>query len=54
MDTLCPVQQPKNSLAIRSDEKTPYPVIARIIETLKDQKVHRFNLITTLEAQPKS
>jgi biopolymer transport protein ExbD len=45
---------PKIRIAIRADEKTPYPVIARIIETLKDQKVHRFNLITTLEAQPKS
>ncbi len=45
---------PKIRIAVRSDEKTPYPVIARIIETLKDQKVHRFNLITTLEAQPKS
>ncbi len=45
---------PKIRIAIRSDEKTPYPIIARVIETLKDQKVHRFNLITTLEAQPKS
>lgn len=45
---------PKLRIAVRADEKTPYPVIARIIETLKDQKIHRFNLITTLEAQPKS
>lgn len=45
---------PKIRIAIRADEKAPYPVIARIIETLKEQKVHRFNLITTLEAQPKS
>jgi len=45
---------PRIRIAVRSDEKTPYPVIARIIETLKDQKVHRFNLITILEAQPKS
>lgn len=45
---------PKIRIAIRADEKAPYPVIARIIETLKDQKVHRFNLITTLEAQPKT
>ncbi|MCX7606238.1 MAG: biopolymer transporter ExbD [Bacteroidia bacterium] len=45
---------PKIRIAIRADEKAPYPVIARVIETLKDQKVHRFNLITTLEAQTKS
>ncbi|MCS7189076.1 MAG: biopolymer transporter ExbD [Bacteroidia bacterium] len=45
---------PKIRIAIRADEEAPYPVIARIIETLKEQKVHRFNLITTLEAQPKS
>ncbi len=45
---------PKIRIAIRADEQAPYPVIARIIETLKDQKVHRFNLITTLEAQPKT
>ena len=45
---------PRIRIAIRADEEAPYPVIARIIETLKDQKVHRFNLITTLEVQPKS
>ncbi|MCS6894635.1 MAG: biopolymer transporter ExbD [Bacteroidia bacterium] len=45
---------PQIRIAIRADEKAPYPVIARIIETLKEQKVHRFNLITTLEAQSKS
>lgn len=45
---------PRLRIAIRADEEAPYPVIARVIETLKDQKVHRFNLITTLEAQPKS
>lgn len=45
---------PRLRIAIRADEEAPYPVIARIIETLKEQKVHRFNLITTLEAQPKS
>ncbi|GIV22556.1 MAG: biopolymer transporter ExbD [Bacteroidia bacterium] len=45
---------PRIRIAIRADEQAPYPVIARIIETLKEQKVHRFNLITTLEAKPKS
>ncbi|MCS7297216.1 MAG: biopolymer transporter ExbD [Bacteroidia bacterium] len=45
---------PRIRIAIRADEKAPYPVIARVIETLKEQKVHRFNLITTLEAQPKT
>ncbi|MCS6790094.1 MAG: biopolymer transporter ExbD [Bacteroidia bacterium] len=45
---------PKIRIAVRADEAAPYPVIARIIETLKEQKVHRFNLITTREAQPKS
>ncbi|MCS7152638.1 MAG: biopolymer transporter ExbD [Bacteroidia bacterium] len=45
---------PKLRIAIRADERAPYPVIARIIETLKEQKVHRFNLISTLEAQPKT
>lgn len=45
---------PKLRIAIRADERAPYPVIARIIETLKEQKIHRFNLISTLEAQPKA
>ncbi|MEN2992732.1 MAG: biopolymer transporter ExbD [Bacteroidia bacterium] len=43
---------PKLRIVIRADERAPYPVIARVIETLKEQKIHRFNLITTFEARP--
>jgi biopolymer transport protein ExbD len=41
------------SLVIKSDQKTPYGVIRDVINTLKKQKLNRFNLITSQEADPR-
>lgn len=36
-------------IAIKADSETDYPVIKKVMNTMQDQKVNRFNLITTLE-----
>jgi biopolymer transport protein ExbD len=36
-------------VAVKGDKETNYPVVKRIIATLQDKKVNRFNFITTLE-----
>ncbi|MCS7086329.1 MAG: biopolymer transporter ExbD [Bacteroidia bacterium] len=41
------------SLVVKADQKTPYSVIRDVIKTLKKQKLNRFNLITTQEADPR-
>ncbi len=45
---------PKYRIAIKGDSKTPIPVIRRVIATLQDQNINRFNLITSLEEAPKN
>jgi biopolymer transport protein ExbD len=46
-------EQPKGlRIAIRGDAKTNYPTIKRIITTLQDQNINKFNLITNLEGKP--
>ena len=44
---------PQYSIAIRGDGDCPYPVIKRIIATLQERRVNKFNLITNLEIRPK-
>ena len=44
---------PQYSIAIRGDGDCPYTVIKKVIATLKDKKVNKFNLITNLEVRPK-
>lgn len=44
---------PQYSIAIRGDGDCPYPVIKRVIATLQEKKVNKFNLITNLESRPK-
>jgi biopolymer transport protein ExbD len=41
------------SLVIKADQKTPYPVIRDVVNTLKKQKLNRFNLITVQESDPR-
>src|ERR1035437_9508702 len=44
---------PNYSIAIRGDGDCPYPIIKRIIATLQERRVNKFNLITNLEVRPK-
>lgn len=39
-------------IAIRGDKATNYPTIKKIINTLQDQNINKFNLITNLEGAP--
>ena len=43
---------PKLRIAIKGDLDTKFPVINKVIETLKSQDVNHFNLITNLIAEP--
>ena len=43
------IANPKVRIAIKGDRQTGYPVIRQIINTLQEQKISRFNLITDLE-----
>ncbi len=44
---------PKLRFAIKADKDTPYPVVKRVIETLREKKINRFYLITNLEGVEK-
>ena len=41
-------------IAIKGDSDVDYTTVQKVITTLQDQKVNRFNLITDMEARPKS
>jgi biopolymer transport protein ExbD len=43
---------PDLRIAIKADEKTPYPVIKKVMKTLQQLNEDRYNLITKLEAAP--
>lgn len=43
---------PKVRIAIKGDKETDAKVVSKVIATLQDQNVNRFNLITGLEAKP--
>jgi biopolymer transport protein ExbD len=45
---------PKYRIAIKGDGQANYPVVKRVIQTLQEQKVNKFNLITNLEEAPKN
>jgi biopolymer transport protein ExbD len=46
------ITNPGQRLAVKADENTEYPVVRRVIETLQDQDINRFNLVTKQEALP--
>jgi biopolymer transport protein ExbD len=39
-------------IVLKADQDTPYPAIRNVINTLTDINVNKFNLITTMEADP--
>jgi biopolymer transport protein ExbD len=39
-------------IAIKGDREVQYPIVKRVIDTMIDRKVNRFNLITNLEKGP--
>ncbi|MCS6929776.1 MAG: biopolymer transporter ExbD [Saprospiraceae bacterium] len=39
-------------IVIKADKDTPYPAIQKVLNTLSDINVNKFNLITNLEADP--
>jgi len=43
---------PQTVIAIKGDENSDIPTIKRVIKTLQDYKVNRFNLITSQEGGP--
>jgi len=45
---------PKFRIAIKGDGQANYPIVKQVINTLQDQKVNKFNLITNLEEAPKN
>ncbi len=42
---------PKVRIAIKGDSNAEYPVIKKVINTLIDRRVNRFNLITNMETE---
>ncbi|MDP4184976.1 MAG: biopolymer transporter ExbD [Bacteroidota bacterium] len=40
-------------IAIKADQKTPYPKIKNVMSTLQDLRENRYHLITSLEEAPK-
>jgi biopolymer transport protein ExbD len=46
------MSNPKVRIAVKGDRDTNYKVVERVIGTLIDRKVLRFNLITGLEQEP--
>lgn len=45
---------PKVRIAIKGDRTADYKVVKRIINTLQDLNINRFNLVTGMEAKPTS
>jgi biopolymer transport protein ExbD len=46
------LSNPNIRIAIKGDGNCPYPVIKKVMRTLQDKNVNKFNLITDLEANP--
>jgi biopolymer transport protein ExbD len=45
---------PKFRIAIKGDGQANYPIVKQVIQTLQQQHVNKFNLITNLEEAPKN
>jgi biopolymer transport protein ExbD len=43
---------PDLRIAIKADEKTPFPVIKKVMKSLQELDENRYNLITKLETAP--
>jgi biopolymer transport protein ExbD len=44
---------PKVRIAIKGDRQSNYEVMEKVIATLQDQNINKFNLITSLENKPR-
>jgi len=44
---------PKLRITIKGDVNSSYEVVGKVIKTLQDQNINKFNLITDLKAKPK-
>lgn len=40
------------TIAVKADQKTPYPLVKEVMGTLQDIKANRFNLVTNLKGMP--
>lgn len=46
------LSNPGVRIAVKGDGQVPYPVVKKVINTLQDKNVNKFNLITDLEDDP--
>lgn len=46
------LSNPNVRITIKGDQACPWPVIKKVMDTLRDKNVNKFNLITDLEADP--
>lgn len=46
------VANPKIRIAVKGDKQSDYEVIEKVIATLQEQKINKFNLITSMENRP--
>jgi biopolymer transport protein ExbD len=44
---------PKLRITIKGDVEANYDVVGKVIATLQDQNINKFNLITDMKAKPK-
>jgi biopolymer transport protein ExbD len=44
------ISNPKLRIAVKADENTPYPVVQKVMATLQEKNIDKFNLITSAEA----
>ncbi len=46
------LSNPNVRITINGDESSPWPIVKKVINTLQDKNVNKFNLITNLETDP--
>jgi len=46
------LSNPNVRITIKGDRDAPWPIVKKVIDTLQDKNVNKFNLITNLEADP--
>ncbi|NWF50411.1 MAG: biopolymer transporter ExbD [Ignavibacteriaceae bacterium] len=46
------LSNPNFRIAIKGDQDVPYPVVKKVMDTLQDKRVNKFNLITNMEVRP--
>lgn len=46
------ISNPKLRIAIKGDQDAAYPIVKQVMNTLQENKINKFNLITDLETAP--